>query len=59
MVMSKDNRDYITDKANELLEDLSLEDLVLQFDLTPAEVVTILYEAGHLDPVLFNEMEPL
>jgi len=39
----------IIDFVTSSLEEISFEELLAQFDLTPEEVFNLLYENGHID----------
>lgn len=48
----------IEDFVSLVLEELTFEDLLEKFDLTPQEVFTILYENGHIDEeILIQESD--
>lgn len=45
----------IEDIMEEALEESSFEEILEIFDLTPTEVMVLLYNQGMIDPYLFEE----
>lgn len=54
MTLTKETKKAL-EKALEL-SDLELEDFLEQFDIEPADVLTLLYEQGLIDPELFERL---
>lgn len=46
----------IEETLSKFLEGESFEDFLSRFDLTPEEVFLQLYETGHIDPVIFEDL---
>ena len=59
MVIDKKLKNSILDRTSRVLEDISLEDFLEKFDLSPEEAVFELYEAGLIDPEEFDNLTPL
>ncbi len=56
MMLASHERRRMEQSVRKLLEYASLEDFLEHFDMTPEETVLQLYEAGLLDPDLFEEV---
>ena len=59
MVINKEQRDEVFDRVSMVLEDMTLEDFLQQFDITPEETVFELYQSGLIDPELFEDLTGL
>ena len=59
MVINKEQRDEVFDRVSMVLEDMTLEDFLQQFDITPEETVFELYQSGLIDPELFENLTGL
>lgn len=59
MVINKEQRDEVFDRVSRVLEDMTLEDFLQQFDITPEETVFELYQSGLIDPELFEDLTGL
>lgn len=54
----KMNRKQLEELLNDQLEESTLEEFFEQFDLTPLDVVSVVYDAGQMDDVLLEKMVP-
>ena len=59
MVIGKELRNSIMDRSSRVLEEMSLEDFLEKFDISPEEAVFELFEAGLIDPEEFDNLTPL
>lgn len=57
MVMTNELKRRIEAVVDRHLSFETLEDFLERFDLSPEDVILQLYEAGQLDPDIFEELE--
>lgn len=56
MVMTHKERENLRDLIAELLAERDLSELLEAFDVSPEDAFLALFESGHIDPEVFNEM---
>ncbi len=54
--MTAKEREALRDRISELLEERDLSDLLEEFDISADYAFLLLYESGHLDPEIFNNL---
>lgn len=56
MVMPREEKKFVENQIKLLLQDRSLEQILEDFDLDPAEVLFYLFESGQLDPEIMENI---
>lgn len=56
MVIDKEEKYRIFNQVSAALEDMTLEDFLAEFDISPEEAVFELYQSGLIDPELFERL---